>query len=218
MRARTRMTAPFSRMAPRAVAAIVLVTCRGLGSPCANDYDCGMGLACAQTESGARVCMRRCRDIAGPCPDFADCTGVPSGREPVCYTGGSRRLGERCESDLECGVGTRCTASRERELRTCHQVCWGEGVGLPCPEGTICYGAQWCSNRDGAPAGCRPGVCVRRCTLDARDPCVPGQQCVDGLCMYDVRAADCDGDGFPDCPLGETCREGVCYPPEDSSS
>lgn len=112
------------------------------------------------------------------------------GEPSTCWTGGDRGEGEPCENGYDCARGLWCADDQtgpETPAR-CEPVCT-EDSHCERP-GEACVASVYCA-----------------VPCDPSDPssCPTGTVCESRRCMWAPRAADCDRDGSPECPLGQIC-------------
>ena len=145
---------------------------KGLCEPCVNDGECdGVGSACLDLVSGARVCGLACLSDVG-CPVGYSCLDIENLSSSQCVpdSGNCEVLGE-CALDEDCPFPQICNVN----LLVCAPGC-ADDEG--CPVGQVCHG----------------GHCIEACD-DQSNPCPAGQQCEDGHCSIPggcVDSADCE--------------------------
>jgi len=175
-----------------------------------------------------------------PCPDGTYCAWVPLSE------GGGRTCRVVCEGypdGFRCASGEACQISFEPPPAPNPPTCWPGGdrpEGAECRASFSCARGLWCAEDHSGPAEfgarCEPvcnsdADCTRtgeRCIsnvycaapCDPADPstCPDGAVCRNSYCAWAPRAADCDGDGTPECPLEEICtglEPFYCFAPVD---
>ncbi len=149
------------------------------GSHCADEMDCGPGLACFR-ESASGVCARVC------CPGEIGVCGDPTDSEAYC----------RADGVLASGIVTswgRCTGLRSCDVLAPSLVCTGdEGCYIDIePQRSVCRpaGTGDVGERCGAQSDCRPGffcgglaaqTCIRICRLSDPRSCPTSEgRCVE---------------------------------------
>ncbi len=149
---------------------------REVGAPCDHPSDCMEGASCIGNPQGEYTCMRHCSDrgVGRLCVDGSVCAPVRNS-EPVCYTGGSTRPGERCRSNLGCQSGTSCVGLVSTDRFFCLEACHRRDGG--CPETSYCLPLRRGDGR---------GVCRRHVGA----PCRRSNDCRDDLrCTFEIASA-----------------------------
>jgi hypothetical protein len=184
---------------------------------------------CAQSQSASDV-GSRC-DLAdggvAACPEGTYCAVVPGGM-------GARTCRVLCDGGAigasRCASGETCMRTFEAAPALNPPTCWpgGELVeGAECVQPYTCGRGLWCAE-DHSRASEGVGTCQPVCNRDA-DCTASGEHCIDGIycaspcdpatpstcpentlcrvdsCVWAARAADCEHDGVPDCPIGQIC-------------
>ena len=177
-------------------------------APCPEGAYCGR-----LTSTGERTCRLLCGGTSGSrrCDSGEAClrTHEPAPAEdpPTCWPGRSLREGTECMSAFDCARGLWCAQDYSSEeggfqgVAACRPVCNSDA---DCTRtGERCISNVFCA------APCDPA-----------DPstCPDGAICRNSYCEWAPRAADCDRDGTPECPLGEICtglEPFYCFAPVD---
>ena len=180
-------------------------TKKSLGEECLLDQDCYSGFCdlwatippqCATPLEDGIGCVQ-----PGQCKS-GNCGYRPGNGQKVCYTPGTRLLGEECVDVLECKEGE----------------CWGT---LFWPAHCLCTTNAQCAASSNAPAGsiCKlgswgvtaeAGLCVPKlgageaCT--ATSECQDGAQCSGGVCIWPASTYN-----WESCSSDAECLHGKCY-------
>lgn len=211
IRPRRSGSAPGGARVVAAVLALCVAGCersQRIGDPCTDACD-GPNLACGRVHGGPNLCMERCEDPSRPCFDGSVCGnyGVQPEAPTVCYLGGPLAEGQPCSATEQCGHGLVCNLAHGG---VCEPVCdpktesWTERTEHSCASELRCAGP--------------PGWCLHGCWTTA--DCPEGMLCLGraepsfNFCARAEYAADCDGDGTPECEPGMVCTFGRrCRPP-----
>ena len=129
----------------------------GVGTPCAQDGQCGFGQVCRQADRrfAAKQCTQSCARGCATCPAGAAC--VPDDRgELFCL--------KTCSGPRSCGQGLRC--ADYPGLKACIPACQAD---TDCPVGQSCRDSECVLPIDPDDAGCGT-FCV---VPDAGRPFVP---------------------------------------------
>ena len=184
-------------------------TKKSLGEECLLDQDCYSGF-CDVWATFPPECATPLEDGVG-CVQPGQCKSGNCGYRPgngqkICYTPGTRLLGEECVDALECKEGE----------------CWGT---LFWPAHCLCTTNAQCEASSAAPAGsiCKlgswgvtpeSGLCVPKlgngdaCT--ATSECQDGAQCSGGVCIWPASTHNWEScSSNAECITGE-CWGGVC--------
>lgn len=176
--------------------------------------ECPEGAYCARlTSTGERTCRLLCEGISGSrrCETGEACLQTyeppPAADPPTCWPGRDVTEGSVCTTDFDCARGLWCAQDYGTEeggfqgIASCQPVCNSDA---DCTRtGERCISNVYCA------APCNPV-----------DPstCPDGAVCRNSYCEWAPRAADCDRDGTPDCPLGQIClvlEAPECFQPID---
>lgn len=184
-----------------------------VGEPCegrsGEDIPCGPGAECVWRSMAPPACMRSCipQYFPQPCGDGTWCSH--HGYADVCLLGGSAPVGAACD------VGQQPCVAEARCVRDAHAGSSDEGT---CRALCNPFHTELCVDTE----RCLDGVCLIPCT--GPGDCGDGFICSRGRCGSAAFAADCTGDGAPDCPIGQqcgcldgsTCERIVCSEPDPS--
>lgn len=198
-----------------------------VGSPCANDADCGPG-RCMSSENVTSTsypggyCTASCSEAAD-CGERGVCSAWFRGRAGTCYL--------RCETDEDCErEGYRCRMSATSGVGACLPG------PRPLPDGTLGSACESDEDCGGNAMSCRTsiggseapgGYCMQACAVNA--DCGDPGLCISGVNGSNLAIGACYRPCTPpgDCREGYECRSisggseddrGVCVParsPED---
>ena len=126
----------------RAAACFACTSPAEIGDECADSADCTMGLSCFEHEGvePSPVCMEDC-DLSTQrlCSTGAVCTPASGPDRPadlgVCYLGGTAAVGDECNNNLQCALGTICVLSGGSQR--CFRACSTD-------DGSACEAAETC--------------------------------------------------------------------------
>lgn len=179
------------------------------GGPCGADDGCG-GRCVGACENP----FATCDPVAATCTCAPRCTAdAPCGSSDGCggQCEGGCAAGERCDTATRSCVCTTYCPPVERFGdypcgMTVPNLCVGQpscGTGTGCPMGMVC----------GAEMRCEPEEMRDGGMSDAEEGCPPGRSRCEGGCFNlqtdNTHCGDCD----TRCPVGTTCRAGVCTCP-----
>lgn len=190
------------------VVALVTVTACGIattheGELCDSDGDCPTGQACLRTHPAGiepSRCQVTCPSEPGLCPNGGICETIwPDDARTswACWPGGSGAYQQPCHSDFECGHGMYC--SNDGSLTTSTYCVDGCSTTADCPLGLYCHREEL------------ERVCQHRCGLGG--PCLPGSECIAGVCTSLMGSCGVRPDGTTVCAGGATMcgtAEGQC--------
>src|SRR5262245_2362930 len=160
--------------------------------PCTITSDCNDSNPCTNDVCNAGVCQNTTVPNGTSCADGTVCNGAETCQGGVCTPG----------TALVCDDQNPCTTDTCDPVAGCQHV--NVANGLPCPDATVCNGAETCQNgvcTAGAALNC---VDANPCTADSCDPVLGCQHTpvVNGTSCADITV--CNGT--------ETCQNGVCSP------
>jgi hypothetical protein len=194
---------------------------------CGPQYEaCPANAECA-SYGGQNTCLVTCRPGGADCRPYYACAPFGDGTQGVCVPG--------CGGDSDCAVGYLC--------RTCDGQCLAQQnpvgrIGEVCTSSANCGPGQLCLGFGTNPAY---GVCSAPCG-SACTACPNGSSClpVDSngslWCLLDCAAGQCSSGLYcgqtsagpaclpatcasaNDCPVGDSCVNGVCENPYDSGT
>ena len=192
------------------------------GETCTLSTQCKSDICVGTGATG--TCLADCD--SKPCPANTNCMPLSGGKKG-CIPGGPKKLGEACQTGLECNTSV-CAPAAGKYI--CTQLCGG---GKPaCPSGYSCTqinaNTSVCLPASSAKAGngekcassneCASGMCVGTGTSGTcLQPCTSNQQCPDGYGCASLQSGGgaCIelGDkkiGDP-CDQSSQCKSASCY-------